>query len=108
MYAPHASEVGVLERLGLLEILGLRIHHPNVGIRDIGDLAAGAFKYSREDGRLVLQQKCTKGDREDKAEIFGPVTGQHFERNKVHASSPFLSLGIPRYSRQTGRYSIDS
>src|SRR5262249_50644993 len=86
----HACEIGVLERFGLLEILRLRIHHPDVCVSDIRDLAAGAFKDSGEDRGLVLEQERAKGDGEDKAEIFSSVAGQHFERDEIHAGSPLL------------------
>jgi hypothetical protein len=48
-YAADPGEVCVLEGLGLLEVFGLGIHHPDVGVGDIGDLAAGAFENSGED-----------------------------------------------------------
>src|SRR5262245_29418224 len=91
LYAAHAGEVSVFERLGLLEILGLGIHHPNLRVGDIGNLAAGALHYSCEDGTLVLQQKRAKGDGENKAEIFGPITGEHLECDEVHQATPSLN-----------------
>ena len=44
VHAAHACEVGVLERLGLLEIFRLRVHHPNLRVADVGNLTAGALE----------------------------------------------------------------
>ena len=88
LHATHACKIGVLERLGLFEILSLRIHYPNLRVGDVGNLAAGALENSGEDRGLVLEQERAKGDREDEAEIFGSVAGQHFERDEIHAGSP--------------------
>src|SRR5262249_20081493 len=60
VHAAHAREIGILERLGLLEVFGLPVHYPDVRVGDIGDLTAGPLEDAGEDGRLVLQQKRAK------------------------------------------------
>src|SRR5262249_33370068 len=84
----HEREVGIFERLGLLKILGLRIHHPNLSVGDIRNLAACALENPREDRRLVLQQEGAEGDRENQAKILGPIACEHFPCNEVHRSPP--------------------
>ena len=83
-HAPDAEEIGVLQRLGLLEILGCRIHHPNLGVGDVGDLAACAAHDAGEDAGLILEQERAERDGENQTEVFGPVTGEHAEGDEVH------------------------
>src|SRR5262249_35427715 len=103
--ATHACEIGVLERFGLLEILRLRIHHPDVCVSDVRDLAAGAFKNPGEDGGLVLEQERAKGDGENEAEIFSSVDVQHFERDEMHAGCPLIGtyrlVGMIDHKKET-------
>jgi hypothetical protein len=33
---------------------------------------------------LVFEQEGAKSDREDEAEIFGPITSEHLKRNEIH------------------------
>src|SRR5262249_42499995 len=70
--------------------LCLRVHDPDVGLRDIQNLAAGAPEDPREDRGLVLQQEGTKRDGEDQPEILGAIAGQHFEGYQVHATVSFF------------------
>jgi hypothetical protein len=85
-------EVGVLERLGLLPILRLRVHHPDLGVRVVEDLAGRSLHDVGEHGGLVLEQERAEGDGEHAASTrrttsivsrgccvvdrtFGPATG---------------------------------
>ena len=88
MHAAHTIKICVLESLGLFKIFRLGIHHPNLGIGNVANLAASSVKNAGEDGRLVLQQEGAKGDGEDQPEIFGPITCQHFESDEVHDCPP--------------------
>ena len=74
----------MIQRFGLLEVLGLAVHHPDFSVGHVGNLAACPLENAGEDGGLVFQQKRGESDGEDQAQVFGPVPGQHFEGNEIH------------------------
>src|SRR5262249_27162406 len=94
--AAHASEIRVFQSLRLIKILSLRIHHPDVCIGNVANLAASTFHDPGKDRRLVLQQKCTKGDGEDQTEVLRPITGEHLPSYKIH-----LCLTCLKFPRQS-------
>ncbi|HEX3227842.1 MAG TPA: hypothetical protein VHQ95_02690 [Pyrinomonadaceae bacterium] len=47
---------------------------------------------------MVLQQERAKGDGENQAKIFGPITGQHLECNEVHFVPTDLSIIVLSYA----------
>ena len=83
-HAADPEKIGVLQRLGLLEVSDRRVHHPNLGVGHVGDLAAGSEHDADEDAGLVLEQEGAEGDGEDQAEVFGPVTSEHAQGDAVH------------------------
>lgn len=83
-HAPHPSEVGILECLGLFPVFGLRIHDPDLGVGHVEDLACRPLHDAREDRGLVLQQEGAERNGEDEPEVFGPVAGQHTKCDEVH------------------------
>ncbi len=52
-HAAHAIQVVVRKRLHLVEVLRFAIHHPEIGVRHIHDLAGGTPHDSGEDRALV-------------------------------------------------------
>jgi hypothetical protein len=82
--ASDPCQIRVLQRLGLVPILRLGIHDPDLGIRHVEHLARRAPQDVGEDRGLVLQQERAEGDREHQAEVLGPVARQHAQRHEVH------------------------
>src|SRR5579864_943331 len=91
-HTAYSRQVGVLQRFGLLEIFGLRIHHPYIRIGHVENLTAGALENARENRRLVLQQKGAKGDGENQPEILGAISGQHSQSYEVHGGASIVPV----------------
>src|SRR6266571_859095 len=94
-HSADAGQVRVLESLRLLPVLRLRVHHPDLGVGHVENLARRALKNIGEDGGLVLQQERAEGDREHQAEVLRPITGQHPEGHEIHRTPPRLCVDAP-------------
>jgi hypothetical protein len=63
LHSPHSTDaiqVIIGQRLHFVEILGFPVHHPDVGVGDVHDLARGAPHDPGEDGALVDIRKVEK------------------------------------------------
>ena len=72
--AAHAVDIVIRERLHFIEVLGVRIHHPDTGVANVLDLAPGPIHDAREDRALVRHQKRREGDGEDQAQVLGAIS----------------------------------
>jgi len=83
-----AIQVVVGERFDFIDVLGFLVHHPNVRVGHVQDLACGPFHDPGKDRTLVLEEKGGKSNGENQTDIFRVVTGEHAERHEVHAMPP--------------------
>src|SRR5262249_5949009 len=79
----------------LIDVAHLVVHHPDVGVADVEDLAGGALHDAGEDGDLLRHQQGGEGDAKDDADVLAPVAGEHFPRDPGHGSFP-PALNRPR------------
>ncbi len=82
--APHAIELRILQRLHIVDKLHLRIHDPDIGIRQICNGPVRARHQTAEDAQLLRNQQRGESDAQDDAKIFRTVTDKHFERDPIH------------------------
>jgi hypothetical protein len=99
--AAHAKQLGVLERLDVVDELNLAVHHPDVWVREIGDRAERPRHQPEENRRLLRDQQRRERQPHDDAEVFGLVADEHFERNEIHRRAPLL-LFLRRFDVTAG------
>ena len=74
----------VLQRLDVVDVLHLRIHHPDVRQADVRDETERARHDPDENRRLLRDQQRGERQTDDDADVFGPVTDEHFDRDEIH------------------------
>ena len=83
-YTAHGVELGVLERLDIVDVLHLLVHHPDLRVTGVGDRAEGAEHDAREDGHLLCDQQRRTHPAQHDTEVPSLVADQHLERYKPH------------------------
>jgi hypothetical protein len=78
--ALDAVELRVLKRLGVIDVLDLGIHHPQVNNRQLGDHRRAARQDAEEDRRLLHHHESGEGKRCDDAEILAALVHEHGQR----------------------------
>ena len=79
------------------------VHHPDVGLADVEDLAGGAPHDAAEDRHLLGHQQRGEGDAEDDAEVLAPVAGQHSSATQFMMALFVLAAGGLRYRPRRSR-----
>ena len=88
LHSPHAIEVVVREGLDLVDEAEARVHHPDLRVAHVLDLAGRAPHDVAEDRGLVGHQHRGDADREDQADVLAAVPGQHLHRHERHPERP--------------------
>lgn len=76
--AADAEQVGIGQAGGFVDEADLVVHHPNVSIANVVDLAGGTLDDANEDGDLLGHQQRRERDAEDQANELGTIAGEHF------------------------------
>ena len=84
LHAAHAVDRVVWKGLHLVEVLGVRVHYPNMGVFHVVDLARRPRHEPGEDAGLLRHQEGGEGHRENQAQILGLVVRQHLQCDEVH------------------------
>ena len=113
LHPPHAIEVVVRERLDLVDEAEARVHHPDLGVPHVLDLAGRAPHDVAEDRGLVSHQHRGDADREDQPDVLAAVPRQHLHRHERHRESPPRPSDRARPrpqpgGRSTGRHRVPS
>ena len=98
--AAHAVQLGVLQRLDVVDELHLGVHDPDVRQAEVGDEAVGAGHQADEDGRLLGDEQGGEGQPHDDAQVLAAVADQHFQGDVIHGSIP---LALPASSLKPAR-----
>ena len=83
--------------LDVVDELHVGIHDPNAGAFQVFDLAGGAEQQAAKNGGLLGDEQRGKGDTEDDAQVFGPVTDQHFPGDPSHDDVFLVDVGLRRW-----------
>ena len=87
----------VLEHgLDVVDITDRGIHDPEVGARDVGDLAARPEHQTAEDRPLLRDQQCRKSQPQHDPEELGLIADEHLQSNPSHRIPPHRVWSRPR------------
>ena len=79
-----AKQAGVGQRLDVVDELDVLVHDPDTGPLDVANLADGERHQAAEDRRLLRDQQRGEHHAKHDAEVFHPVSDQHFPGNPEH------------------------
>ena len=79
-----AKQAGVGQRLDVVDELDVFVHHPDAGPLDVADLTDGERHQPAENRRLLRDEQRGEHHAEHDAEVFHPVSDQHFPGNPEH------------------------